>query len=151
MKNEAQPAPKKVSAKGLKAPPPQTVRPADERPQPAPRRSAAGLTVPNRKPAPQPAPARCEANPSAAERRALFDSLRALRDAIKPSSSQPDLAIALIEACIAAGICTKPNIVSALVHLHLSNRFAGVMVDNGVKWGRWRKGGDGRYYLPDQR
>lgn len=150
MKDEARPYPEKISAKGLRAPPPRTAPPTAAKPRPEVRRSAAGLTVPKRKSVPKPVPARCGAPRRAAERAALFDRLRALRDAIKPSSSQPDLAIALIEACIAGGICTKPGIVSALVHLHLSNRFAGVMVDNGVKGGRWRKGGDGRYYLTQQ-
>ncbi len=142
----------RVSAKGLKVParaPDQSTAIASQPKELIQRKSAAALTVPQRKPTVVSAPTPCEVPRNEGERRALFDSLRRLRDDIKPSSSQPELAIALIEACVAGGICTKREIISALIHLGLNNRFAGAMVDNGTKEGRWRKGADDRYHLLD--
>lgn len=96
----------------------------------------------------RPAVAPCRPPRTETEWWALFDRLRALRDAIKPVSNEYELAMALIEACIGGGICTKPGIVSALVNLHMDNRFAGAMVDRGAEPpARWRKGPDKRYSL----
>ncbi len=144
--------PARISAKGLKVPPRAADKPVVVKSQSTAtttRKSAAGLTVPQRKTAAKLAPPKCEVPHNGAERRALFNSLRKLRDEIKPTSKQPEVAITLIKACIIGGICTKPTIVSALVHLGLDNRFAGVMIDTGAKGRQWQKGAEGRYYLLD--
>ncbi len=142
--------PTRVSAAGLKAPARRIDWPAPVPPSiaSAPRRSAAGLTVLKRKLAAKPSSAPGKTRRRQTKNFALYDRLRTLRDAIKPSSNQPELAIALIEACITEGICTKSGIVSTLVYLHLSNKFAGAMINSGLKAGRWWKDADGRYHLP---
>lgn len=134
MHNEQKAPLRSVSAAGIVAPARKSAPPQPPIASPAPKRtSAAGLTVPNTKPAVAPPPAACEPLRTEAERRALFDRLRALRDSIASVKNANDRAVALITACISGGICTKPGIVSALNHLGMHPGHAGKMVDRGPR------------------
>ena len=86
--------------------------------------------------------------------KALFERLQQLKRDCAPTSTEEELAIVLIKACIFEGLDAGSRIVGMLTALRLNKKYAGMMLakwrGNDPQRHHWQRSAEGRYAVHDE-